>query len=755
MTAHGSGDVYRSKLTYVDPYSSIFADSVLNGNGGKVVVWADENTYYYGNIFARGGSSSGNGGNIEVSGKQNLNFNGNVNTTAANGLTGNTLLDPNTIEIEAGAGGTPAINYTGPFTPFTTSGPSYISQNALQAVAATSNLSLTASDGITLDSLGGGSLALLTTAAGSVTFNADNSGAGSGVFSMNASDTISTNGGAITIEGAGITLGTLNTTLSSGHGNITLKGDGATANITATGLTASTGAISITTPGSVTVTGTTGSSTGTISVNALGAVSLSGITATGAITIDAGAQGTYNAGAEASSVSLSGATIKLANVFSTGNISLFGNTITYTGGDYLDGTGYNLSKSTLTTATTSANVSSFLSAINSSYYGPITIGSSGYSGAITITSLSFDNEPLSLNTTGKVTATGTGINNASSITIDEGSTTYSAGSEANTIALIGSTLNLGNIYSTSTISLTGDTVNYGGVLAGTGYTLSKYTASNAMAQTDLSNMLNAVNTSYYGPVTLGSTTSTGPITITSFNFGNKALTVNTKGAVNLSGVATTGSITIDEGSGTYTQANEASSITISGTGNLTFGHLYTNSGPISLTSTGNISDASTSVETTGGALTVNTTGTVTLAGITSVALVTVDAGAQGSFDSGAEASSVTLTSAGSLPLGNIFSTGAISLTSTGTSATGTISNTSGYSIKTTGGTLTAKTLGAINLTGISASGAITMDYANTTYSTVNEASSISLAGSTLNLSYLYSLGTVSIAGDTITYHQGN
>ena len=98
----GRGVVPNAKRTYVGDNVTINADALTNGNGGKVIVWADEVTGFYGNISARGGIDSGNGGLVEVSGKEHLIFRGNVNTSAVNGLPGILLLDPTNITIADG-----------------------------------------------------------------------------------------------------------------------------------------------------------------------------------------------------------------------------------------------------------------------------------------------------------------------------------------------------------------------------------------------------------------------------------------------------------------------------------------------------------------------------------------------------------------------------------------------------------------------------------------------------------------------------
>jgi filamentous hemagglutinin family protein len=92
-------EVRNAFRTYVGPDATIDADAVTGGEGGKVIVWADDVTRFYGNISARGGANSGDGGFVEVSGKRALDFQGFVNTLAPHGTTGTLLLDPDFITI--------------------------------------------------------------------------------------------------------------------------------------------------------------------------------------------------------------------------------------------------------------------------------------------------------------------------------------------------------------------------------------------------------------------------------------------------------------------------------------------------------------------------------------------------------------------------------------------------------------------------------------------------------------------------------
>jgi filamentous hemagglutinin family protein len=75
------------------------ADALQNGDGGEVIVWADETTAFTGAISVRGGADGGDGGFVEVSGKENLRFDGAVDRTAVDGENGTLLLDPKYFQI--------------------------------------------------------------------------------------------------------------------------------------------------------------------------------------------------------------------------------------------------------------------------------------------------------------------------------------------------------------------------------------------------------------------------------------------------------------------------------------------------------------------------------------------------------------------------------------------------------------------------------------------------------------------------------
>ncbi|MEA5485933.1 MULTISPECIES: CHAT domain-containing protein [Pseudanabaena] len=95
----GKGIIPNALMTFVSANSTIKADALQSGNGGRVIVWADNATRFFGNISARGGAISGDGGFVEVSGKQNLVFDGKVDLNAVIGKGGTLLLDPTNIYI--------------------------------------------------------------------------------------------------------------------------------------------------------------------------------------------------------------------------------------------------------------------------------------------------------------------------------------------------------------------------------------------------------------------------------------------------------------------------------------------------------------------------------------------------------------------------------------------------------------------------------------------------------------------------------
>ncbi len=154
--AHGANPaVQNATMTYVGPNASIKADATQNGDGGKVIVWSDEYTQFYGAISAQGGAQSGNGGFVETSGKQSLNFAGTVDTSAPKGKTGTLLLDPEDIVIADAAAGSQSqdsSNGTIAFSDGDGAGTFTISTGTLEGLSSSTNISLQAYNSITMSS---------------------------------------------------------------------------------------------------------------------------------------------------------------------------------------------------------------------------------------------------------------------------------------------------------------------------------------------------------------------------------------------------------------------------------------------------------------------------------------------------------------------------------------------------------------------------------------------------------------------------
>ncbi|MEX2360504.1 MAG: autotransporter-associated beta strand repeat-containing protein, partial [Gammaproteobacteria bacterium] len=92
-------NIQNATVTYVDENANIDASATDNGDGGEVIVWADDTTRFFGTIDATGGDNGGDGGFAEVSGAGHLAFNGTVDLRAPAGEVGTLLLDPTNLTI--------------------------------------------------------------------------------------------------------------------------------------------------------------------------------------------------------------------------------------------------------------------------------------------------------------------------------------------------------------------------------------------------------------------------------------------------------------------------------------------------------------------------------------------------------------------------------------------------------------------------------------------------------------------------------
>jgi len=269
--------IRNASMTYVGKDASIDASALGNGDGGKVIVWADDSTRFYGSVAARGGAVGGNGGFVETSGKGFLDFRGMVDTSSPMGLTGTLLLDPVSIEITIGSGPDSHINASttppGPFTDTQSGGPtSVLSTATLNTQLAINNVTVSATDTIVVAAAAAIDLQAhgltLTSTAGGITFGATTVAAtGGGTLDLNFATTLdltaspnftavsavtANGGGAGTIAGTGRTYTLDNVTADAGSsGGITWTG---VSNLTDSGA----GIFNMGTGGSVTGTLTAG-----------------------------------------------------------------------------------------------------------------------------------------------------------------------------------------------------------------------------------------------------------------------------------------------------------------------------------------------------------------------------------------------------------------------------------------------------------------------------------------------------------------
>ena len=284
----GKGPEANAARTIVASGASINADAITNGNGGKVIVWANDSTRFYGAISARGGAQGGDGGFAEISGKKNLGFDGLVSLSAPKGRSGTVLLDPNDLYLGANPG-TAIVGSTNPFN--ATGGADFfitaaaisglgdvnitfsadhdvIFNTPIAAVNTGANIfSVTAVNTITMGAN------TLTTAGGGIAFTAGAGGIALGALNVGAG-TVSlttTDGGSITQDAAGkITADAL--TLATAGANATLNT--ATNAIAKLGTTTlGTGALNLKTGGSLTVTGAV-NATGGITLESVGQLDL-------------------------------------------------------------------------------------------------------------------------------------------------------------------------------------------------------------------------------------------------------------------------------------------------------------------------------------------------------------------------------------------------------------------------------------------------------------------------------------------------
>ncbi len=256
----GEGTIPNADITFISEDSTINADALTNGNGGRIIVWADQITRAYGTISARGGENLGDGGFVEISGKENLIFRGVADVGAANGTSGNILFDPKNITIADQGIDNVDLNDA-----FGESPGEDVTFDADQINNLTGTVTLQANNDITVDEdiisdsindlefqagrsiilnatieLDGGNLSALINDKNAIAEWRD---LGNAQLRMNADSQILTNGGNVTIDHgtfAGLDVGKVDiingATINSGTGNISITGTGTSGDIDRNGI---------------------------------------------------------------------------------------------------------------------------------------------------------------------------------------------------------------------------------------------------------------------------------------------------------------------------------------------------------------------------------------------------------------------------------------------------------------------------------------------------------------------------------------
>lgn len=212
-----------AERTFIAAGARLRADATAAGDGGDIVVWADDSTRFLGSISARGAGAGGNGGAVEVSGKQMLQFAGSVDVGAEAGTGGSLLLDPASILL---------INGTQPPIPNNTAGTPDVafidiagSVVDIGTVTGFDELYLQATGDITLNgimTMGAGNRLVLE-AGNDIILNGDLTVTGSTVLTADADNdslgSIALNSGTTTLAGA-----TFNGAFNYNGGNLVLNG---------------------------------------------------------------------------------------------------------------------------------------------------------------------------------------------------------------------------------------------------------------------------------------------------------------------------------------------------------------------------------------------------------------------------------------------------------------------------------------------------------------------------------------------------
>lgn len=690
-----------AKKTTVEAGATITADATVNGKGGKVVVWADEDTLSYGTLSAKGGAQGGDGGFIETSGLVSLAVGGAADASAAMGIGGIWLLDPTDITITSSvtnggswAGSTPdvfsgsgtsATVYSGDINTALNSGTSVIINATTGAGTATGTI--TVNDPITKSS--GGSASLTLTAGGAIT--------------INQAITSTSNALNVTLETATTSTVTIGASITTNGGSLQVGASGGNAALSITqssGTTINAGSTTLK-AGTITLGGTV-QSTGNVSL--LGDVAISGsvsAAASGTLRIEDSGDFLLNGGTlSAKSIIVSGSSIDLTGTITqTSGGSGNGGLTVLAAGSVTVGGAYSVSGSDAMNVLLQAGDTGTITINNSINTNGGTFEAKGAS------SLLIPNG-LTLSTGATLTASDIYFQSAP-ITLN--GTLVSTGD----IDLIGGSVTLnsvgGGISLAGTLTAQGDTITLNDVI----------TASDAGASV----LLKSNNTiAIYDDMTLGA----GSLTITDNGVNKPDVTISNVVDIAVGDVSLYGKVVSYSG-----HITSSGSVSLYGDTSLS---LYAGSG-ITLTGSGKTLSLQSDDITLSGPIgtTAGSGNTVRLSGKTTATTIGVGTGASGTLNL-TEAELANLSGFDTLEIGSGRSGGAITVDNSGGDGTVNLPTTTsvmGTSISIASGTtLAAPSSGTLRL--YQASNTTFTLVAGATLSAANvviEAGNVSLAGS--------------------------
>ena len=622
-------EIQNAARVVIAPDAKVTADATDRGDGGRVIVWSEEYTGFYGAISARGAAAGGNGGFVETSSKDNLQALGTVDAAASLGRAGEWLLDPSNVTISAGATANGTYNGGSPNLFTTTANNAVANVGTLQA-------SLNAGTSVTINTTPGGAQAGNITLASAIaktggtgaalTLNAQNN------IVLNAGITSSSNTLDVNLNAVGAI--TLNN-MSLNGGTLTVSTAGAVTQTAATTLQAATSLVkqgtgTMTLSQANTYTGTTNVQVGTLTVtNASGLGTVAGGTTVAAgatlninnvavgaeaLTLNGTLQGTGAGASLAGAVAL-GAGTALNTAAAADTLTLSGivsgaNALTKNGAGTVT-----LSGANAYTGVTTVNAGT-LTASNATALGTVASGTTVAAGAtLNVNNVAIGTEAVTLNgagvgAAGALRGTGAGASLAGDVTLATAST-VGATAAADTLTLSG-VVSGGNALTKAgagTLTLSGANTYTGATTINAGTVV----ASNATAL----------------GTTGGATTvaNTATLRINNVAIGNEAVTINgtgvgAAGALQGIGIASlAGGVTLNTASTVGTTA-AADTLTLSGVvgggnaltkvgaGTLTLSGANTYTGATNINAGTVVASNATALGTTGGATVVANTATL-------------------------------------------------------------------------------------------------------------------------------------------------